>query len=71
MRRSKTATPGSSRWLWAIARAKGMTSVARECGVGRESLYKSLSANGNPELATVLKVLKALGLRLRAEPAPS
>lgn len=54
-----------------IARAKGMTSIARECGVGRESLYKSLSSNGNPELATVLKVLRALGIRLRAEPAAS
>jgi probable addiction module antidote protein len=49
-----------------IARAKGMTQVAREAGLGRESLYKALSAEGNPELATVLKVVKALGLRLHA-----
>lgn len=49
-----------------IARAKGMTQVAREAGLGRESLYKALSAEGNPELATVLKVVKALGLKLRA-----
>jgi|SRR5829696_4524046 len=49
-----------------IARAKGMTQIAREAGLGRESLYKALSPEGNPELATVLKVLKALGLRLHA-----
>ncbi len=47
-----------------IARAKGMTQIAREAGVGRESLYKSLSASGNPELATVLKVITVLGLQL-------
>jgi len=49
-----------------IARAKGMTQIAREAGLGRESLYKSLSPEGNPELATVLKVVKAIGLRLHA-----
>ena len=49
-----------------IARAKGMTQIAREAGLGRESLYKALSPEGNPELATVLKVIKALGLRLHA-----
>ena len=49
-----------------IARAKGMTQIARETGLGRESLYKALSAEGNPEFATVLKVLRALGLRLHA-----
>jgi probable addiction module antidote protein len=47
-----------------IARAKGMSQVARTAGLGRESLYKSLSASGNPELATVLKVISALGLQL-------
>lgn len=52
-----------------IARAKGMTHVARAAGLGRESLYKSLSASGNPELATVLKVLAALGIQLHATPA--
>lgn len=51
-----------------IARAKGMTEVARDAGMGRESLYKALSADGNPELATVLKVVRALGLELRAAP---
>lgn len=49
-----------------IARAKGMGDIARETGLGRESLYKALSAEGNPEFSTVLKVLKALGLRLHA-----
>ena len=47
-----------------IARAKGMGQIAREAGLGRESLYKSLSSTGNPELATVLKVISALGLQL-------
>ena len=49
-----------------IARAKGMGELAKQTGLGRESLYKALSPKGNPELATVLKVLKALGLRLHA-----
>jgi probable addiction module antidote protein len=53
--------------LGAIARARGMSQVAREAGLGRESLYKALSPEGNPELATVLKVVRALGLRLHAE----
>jgi len=52
-----------------IARARGMTGVARKAGLGRESLYKALSENGNPELGTVLKVVAALGLELRAVPA--
>ena len=47
-----------------VARAKGMTAIAREAGVSRESLYKALSTEGNPEFATVMKVLKALQLRL-------
>lgn len=51
-----------------IARAKGMTQVARDAGLGRESLYKALSPDGNPELATVMKVVKALGLSLPARP---
>lgn len=52
-----------------IARARGMTRIAREAGLGRESLYKALSPGGNPEFATVMKVLDALGLRLHAAPA--
>ena len=51
-----------------IARAKGMSQVAREAGLGRESLYKSLSPSGNPEFATVLKVLQALGLQFHVQP---
>ncbi|HMB54766.1 MAG TPA: addiction module antidote protein [Thermoanaerobaculia bacterium] len=49
-----------------IARAKGMTAIARETGLGRESLYKALSPDGNPEFATILKVVHSLGLRLHA-----
>jgi probable addiction module antidote protein len=49
-----------------IARARGMTEVARRAGLGRESLYKALSPDGNPELATVLKVVRSLGIRLHA-----
>ena len=52
-----------------IARAKGMTQVARDAGLGRESLYKALSPTGNPEFATILKVVAALGLQLHAAPA--
>lgn len=52
-----------------IARAKGMTQVAREAGLGRESLYKALSASGNPEFSTILKVIQALGLQLHVAPA--
>lgn len=53
--------------LGTIARARGMTEIARAAGVSRESLYKSLSADGNPELATVLAVAKALNLKLKFE----
>jgi probable addiction module antidote protein len=54
-----------------IARAKGMSKIAEAAGLGRESLYKSLSREGNPELATVLRVVRALGLRLHASPSKS
>lgn len=47
-----------------IARARGMAQLAKDTGISREGLYKALSADGNPSLATVLKVLRALGLRL-------
>lgn len=47
-----------------IARAKGMTQLAKDTGLGRESLYKALSGEGNPSFATVLKVIHALGLKL-------
>ena len=49
-----------------IARAKGMSQVAREAGLGRESLYRSLSDEGNPELGTIMKVMRSLGLSLHA-----
>jgi len=51
-----------------IARARGMSQIARDTGLGRESLYKALSPEGNPEFATVLKVVQALGIKLNAEP---
>ena len=54
--------------LGTIARARGMSQIARDTGLGRESLYKALSPEGNPEFATVLKVVRALGLKLHAEP---
>lgn len=54
--------------LGAVARARGMTEIAREAGLGRTSLYKALSPDGNPEFATVLRVVRALGLRLHATP---
>jgi probable addiction module antidote protein len=49
-----------------IARAQGMTQIARDTGLGHESLYKALSSTGNPEFATIMKVMKALGLKLHA-----
>jgi len=58
---------GIARALGDIARAKGMSQVARDAGLSRESLYKALSENGNPSLATVLKVARALGLQLHAQ----
>lgn len=50
--------------LGTIARARGMTQLAKDTGLGRESLYKALSGEGNPSFATILKVINALGLRL-------
>ncbi|AXK55411.1 addiction module antidote protein [Pseudomonas protegens] len=52
-----------------IARARGMTQIARDTGLGRESLYKALGSQGNPEFATIIKVMKALGLKLHVSPA--
>lgn len=60
---------GIARALGDIARAKGMSQVAKDAGLSRESLYRALSENGNPSFATVLKVAKALGVRLHAQPA--
>ena len=58
-----------ARALGDIARAKGMAQVAKDAGLSRESLYRALSADGNPSFATVLKVAKALGVKLHAEAA--
>ncbi|MGB5484239.1 addiction module antidote protein [Parasphingorhabdus sp.] len=52
-----------------IARAKGMTEISRETGLGRESLYKALSEDGNPKLDTIVRVAKALGLEITVRPA--
>ena len=52
-----------------IAKARGMTLIAKESGLRRESLYKAFSGEGNPEFATVLKVIRALGLRLSVAPS--
>jgi probable addiction module antidote protein len=60
---------GITRALGDIARAKGMSQVAREAGLSRESLYKALSEDGNPSFATVLKVARALGVKFHAHPA--
>jgi len=53
--------------LGVIARARGMTEIAREAGITREALYRSLSEDGDPRLTTLLGVLRALGMRLTAE----
>ena len=55
--------------LGVVARARGMTKVARAAGVARESLYRALDKSGNPELATVVRVITAIGLRLDVKPA--
>jgi probable addiction module antidote protein len=60
---------GIARALGDIARAKGMSQVAKDAGLSRESLYRALSEDGNPSFATILKVAKALGVRLHAQAA--
>jgi probable addiction module antidote protein len=52
-----------------VARARGMTAIAEESGLARPALYRALSAGGKPEFATVMKVMKALGVRLSTAPA--
>jgi len=54
--------------LGIVARARGMTQIAQESGLGRESLYKALREGGNPEFATIMRVLKALHLRFTTQP---
>ena len=58
-----------ARALGDVARARGMSQVARDTGLSRESLYKALSSERNPSLDTVLRAVGALGLKLRAEAA--
>ena len=55
--------------LGIVARARGMTAVAKEAGVTREALYKALRPDGDPRLSTLLGVTKALGMKISAEPA--
>jgi len=52
-----------------IARAKGMSKLAKDTGLGRESLYKALSGEGNPSFGTILKVMQALGIKLHPQVA--
>ena len=53
--------------LGAVARARGgMTQLAKDTGISREALYRALGENGNPEFGTILKVLRALGVKLSA-----
>ena len=52
--------------LGVVARARGMTQLARDTGISREGLYKALSPQGNPEFGTIMKVVRALGVRLHA-----
>ncbi len=54
--------------LGVVARARGMTQIAREAGVQREHLYRALSGDGHPEMATIVKVVQALGMRLDIVP---
>jgi probable addiction module antidote protein len=62
-------TPFIADALGVVARARGMTQVARDAGLSRESLYRTLSREGNPELGTLLRVLTVLGLQLSVRPA--
>ena len=57
--------------LGVVARAKGMSQLATDTGLTRQALYKALSAEGNPEFATVLKVANALGFRLKPQRLPA
>ncbi len=55
--------------LGLVAKARGMSEVAKNAGLNRESLYKALGTTGNPEFATVMRIVRALGLTLSARPA--
>jgi probable addiction module antidote protein len=56
--------------LGVVAKAKGMTQLSKQTGLGRESLYKALSGEGNPSFATILKVMRALGVQIHTEVTP-
>jgi probable addiction module antidote protein len=56
--------------LGSFAKVRGMSTVAKDSGVSRESLYRSLSSDGNPEFSTILKVIGSLGLRLFVDKVP-
>ena len=58
-----------ARALGTVARARGMAQIAKKAGLSRESLYKALSAEGNPEFGTVIRVMHALGLKFSVSPA--
>jgi probable addiction module antidote protein len=58
-----------NRAIGSVARAKGMTAIAKQSGIKREALYKALSETGNPQFKTVMEVMKAMGLRLSVLPA--
>ncbi len=57
--------------LGTIARARGMTEIARESGLAREALYRALRGGASPRFDTVMRVMRALGVRLVAEPEAS
>ncbi|MDA9508647.1 addiction module antitoxin [Bradyrhizobium sp. CCBAU 11386] len=57
--------------LGLVARARGMSAIAKKAGLNRESLYKALGESGNPEFGTVMRIVGALGLTLSAQPATS
>lgn len=61
------STQGAADALGIVARARGMTMIAKDAELSRESLYKALSPDGNPEFATVIRVLRAMGFRLSVE----
>ena len=60
--------PFIAKALGTVARARGMTKLAKDAGMGRESLYKALSGEGNPSFSTVMKVVNALGLHFTIQP---
>jgi probable addiction module antidote protein len=57
-----------ARAIGTVARAQGMTAIAKDAGLSRENLYRALGAEGHPEFETIMKVLNALGVRLVAKP---